>query len=120
MTQRLKRLPAVQEIRVRSLSREDPLEKEMATHSSILAWRILWREEPARLQSMGCKESDTTEQLPYCYGQGLLVSDLFSPVPHSVFPVWGWSEEHKFQKHQNKLLSRNGGGPWRRLVNVSC
>ena len=44
---------AVQEIWVRSLSREDPLEKEMATHSSILAWRIPWREEPGRLQSMG-------------------------------------------------------------------
>ena len=53
MAQRLKRLPAVQETRVRSLSQEDPLEKEMATHSSILAWRISWTEEPGRLQSMG-------------------------------------------------------------------
>ena len=42
-----------QEMRVRSLGQEDPLEKEMATHSSILAWRILWTEEPDRLQSMG-------------------------------------------------------------------
>ena len=42
-----------QEIWVRSLSREDPLEKEMATHSSILAWRIPWTEEPGGLQSMG-------------------------------------------------------------------
>ena len=53
MAQRLKRLPAVQETRVQSLSQEDPLEKEMATHSSILAWRISWTEEPGRLQSMG-------------------------------------------------------------------
>ena len=53
MAQRLKHLPAVQETQVRSLSWEDPLEKEMATHSSILAWRIPWREEPGRLQSMG-------------------------------------------------------------------
>ena len=53
MAQRLKRLPAVQETRVRTLSREDSLEKEMATHSSILAWRIPRREEPGRLQSMG-------------------------------------------------------------------
>ena len=52
MAQRLKRLPAMQETQVRSLSWEDPL-KEMATHSSILAWRIPWREEPCRLQSMG-------------------------------------------------------------------
>ena len=53
VAQRLKRLPAMQEMRVRSLSWEDPLEKEMATHSSILAWRIPWREEPSRLQSTG-------------------------------------------------------------------
>ena len=50
MAQRLKRLPAMSETRVRSLGREDPLEKEMATHSSILAWRIPWTEEPGRLQ----------------------------------------------------------------------
>ena len=53
VAQRLKRLPGMQETRVRSLGREDPLEKEMATHSSTLAWRIPWREEPGRLQSMG-------------------------------------------------------------------
>ena len=53
VAQRLKSLSAVQETWVRSLSQEDPLEKEMATHSSILAWRIPWREEPGRLQSMG-------------------------------------------------------------------
>ena len=50
---RLKCLPAMRETRVRSLSWDDPLEKEMATHSSILAWRIPWREEPSRLQSTG-------------------------------------------------------------------
>ena len=53
MAQSLKCLPGMQETRVRSLGREDPLEKEMATHSSTLAWRIPWREEPGRLQSMG-------------------------------------------------------------------
>ena len=46
-----------------SLGQEDPLEKEVATHSSILAWRIPWTEEPGGLQSRGCKESDTTLQL---------------------------------------------------------
>ena len=45
-------LPAVQEARVRSLGQEDLLEKEMATHSSILAWKVPWTEEPGRLQSM--------------------------------------------------------------------
>ena len=53
VAQRLKHLPGMRETRVRSLGREDPLEKEMATHSSTLAWRIPWREEPGRLQSMG-------------------------------------------------------------------
>ena len=49
----VKRLLAVQETQVQSLRREEPLEKEMATHSSILAWKIPWLEEPDRLQSMG-------------------------------------------------------------------
>ena len=51
--QRLKRLPPMWETQVQSLGREDPLEKEMVTHSSILAWRIPWTEKPGRLQSMG-------------------------------------------------------------------
>ena len=55
MAQRLKRLPAMQETWVRSLGREDPLEKEMAPHSSTLAWKIPWTEEPGRLQSMGSR-----------------------------------------------------------------
>ena len=49
----VKRLPTMQETQVRSLGREDPLEKEMATHSSTLACKIPWTEEPGRLQSMG-------------------------------------------------------------------
>ena len=49
MAERVKHLPAMQETRVRSLDWEDPLEKEMATHSSILAWKIPWTEEPGRL-----------------------------------------------------------------------
>ena len=53
VAQRLKRLPGMWETWVRSLGWEDPLEKEIATHSSILAWRIPWREEPGRVQSMG-------------------------------------------------------------------
>ena len=52
IAQIVKNLPAVQENQVQSLGQEDPLEKEMATHSSILAWEILWIEEPGRLQSM--------------------------------------------------------------------
>ena len=53
VAQTIKHLPAMRETWVRSLGRKDPLEKEMATHSSILAWRIPWTEEPGGLQSMG-------------------------------------------------------------------
>ena len=65
VVQRLKRLPAMWETWVLSLGREDPLEKEMATHSSILAWRIPWKEKLGGLQSTGCKESDPTERLHF-------------------------------------------------------
>ena len=60
IAQLVKNLPAMQETWVQLLGQEDPLEKEMATHSSILAWRILRAEEPGRLQSMGSQKSDTT------------------------------------------------------------
>ena len=53
VAQTVKRLPAMRETWVQSLGQEDPLEKEMATHSSTLAWKIPWMEEPSRLQSMG-------------------------------------------------------------------
>ena len=53
VAQMVKTLPAMQETRVQSLGQEGLLEKEMATHSSILAWKIPWMEEPGRLQSMG-------------------------------------------------------------------
>ena len=57
----VKNLPAVQKTWVQSLGQEDPLEKEMAAHSSVLAWEIPWTEEPGGLQSMGVtKESDMT------------------------------------------------------------
>ena len=53
MAQTVKRLPVMQEAQIQSLGQENLLEKEMATHSSILAWEISWTEEPSRLQSMG-------------------------------------------------------------------
>ena len=53
MAQMIKNLPAIQETWLQSLGWEDPLEKGMTTHSSILAWRVLWTEEPGELQSMG-------------------------------------------------------------------
>ena len=61
VAQMVRNPPALWETRVQSLSREDSLGEGMATHSSTLAWEILWTEEPGGLQSMGCKESDMTE-----------------------------------------------------------
>ena len=63
VAQRLKHLPPMWETWVRSLGQEDPLEKEMVTHSSILAWRILWTEKSGRVQSTGHNESHTTKRL---------------------------------------------------------
>ena len=63
VAQLVEKLPAVQEIRDQSLGQEDPLEKEMTTPSSILAWRTPWTEEPGGPQPCGRKESGTTEQL---------------------------------------------------------
>ena len=60
MAQLVKNPPIMQETKVQSLGWEDPLEKEMATHSRIHAWRIPWIEEPGGLQSMGLQESDMT------------------------------------------------------------
>ena len=65
VAQVVKNPPAMREIWVRALGREDSLEAGMAIHSSTLAWRTPWTEEPGRLQSMGFKESDTTEQLKH-------------------------------------------------------
>ena len=61
IAQSVKSLPAMQETQVQFLGQEDPLEKARATHSSILAWRIPWTEEPGRLQPSRSQESDTTE-----------------------------------------------------------
>ena len=69
MAQRLKRLPAIQETWVLSLGREDPLEKEMATHSSILAWRIPWTEEPGRLQSSGSQSQTRLNDFTSLHGK---------------------------------------------------
>ena len=63
VAQLVKNLPAMEETWVQFLGWEDPLEKEMATHSSILAWRIPCTEDPGGLQSMGWQEPDTTERL---------------------------------------------------------
>ena len=65
VAQMVKRLPAMWETRVQSLGWEDPLEREMATHCSTLAWKIPWTEEPGRLQSMGLQSQTQLSDLAF-------------------------------------------------------
>ena len=81
----VKRLLAMQETWVQSLDQEVPLEKEMATHSSTLAWKILWTEEPGRLQSMG-SQSQTRQQL------------------HFHFPWWPSDQESACQCRRHSAI----------------
>ena len=76
MAQTVKRLSTMWETQVRSLGREDPLEKEMAIHSSTIAWKIPWTEEPGRLQSMGLQRvgHDLTSYRAYQGPRTLLIA----------------------------------------------
>ena len=87
MAQMVKNLPAIEEIQVQSLGQEDPLEKGMATHSSILAWRIPRTEEPGSLQSMGLKESDMTEWLT--------LSLRFNKTKNNISESWKLDRDFK-------------------------
>ena len=76
MAQAVKNPPAMQKTLVQSLVWEDSLEKEMVTHSSILAWRVPWTEKPGRLQSTGLQESDTTERLQLPHASKVMLKVL--------------------------------------------
>ena len=82
MAQRLKRLPAMKETWVRSLSREDPLEKEMASHSSILAWRIPWTEEPGGLHGFLVYKMIWLERIPSVFQalKSLFINALYKEL----------------------------------------
>ena len=92
VTQTVKNLPAMQETWVQSLGQEDPLEEEMATHSSSLARRIPWTEEPGGSSPWGRKESDSTEWLTHTY-HSICVwkSHNVSSIPFSQVFVKKWS-----------------------------
>ena len=88
MAQMIKRLPAMQETQVRSLSREDPLEKEVATHSNSLAWKIPWMEKPGRLQSMGSQRvSEERLHFHLPHKNKHLFNILFIENKHILFKV---------------------------------
>ena len=118
VAQRVKRLPAMQETWVWSLDQEDPLEKEMATHSSIFAWRILWTEKPGRLQSMGSQRvghdwatslhSRFIEAVRDSLGKTLRMSCYLRKITVFLFTIFSndgknlsWSEFH-INKETNK------------------
>ena len=83
----VKLLPAMRETWVRSLGWEDPLEKEMATHSSTLAWKIPWTEEPGRLQSMGLQRvGHDWATLPFTLPSVISNSKVFKYVPKYSIP----------------------------------
>ena len=67
MAQTVQHLPTMRETKVRSLGQEDPLEKEMAPHSSTLAWKIPWTEEPGRLQSMGSQSQTQLSNFTFTF-----------------------------------------------------
>ena len=98
---------AVQELQgmqVQSLGQEDPLEREMATHSSILAWRNPWTKEPGRLQSMGSQESDTTEQLNKTHAPAMKEEvNSNATVGTSTFHFYQWTG------HADRKSVRNTG-----------
>ena len=104
VAQRVKRLPAIRETRVQALGWEDPLEKEMATHSSTLSWKIPWTEEPGRLQSTGWSphgvaESDATVWL-HCH--------FLSPI----MATGGATEPEQLGFHSAGLGERADRAPW--------
>ena len=86
IAQWVKKLPAMQETQVQLLGQEDPLEKEMAIHSSILAWKILWTEEAGGLQSMGLQDqtwlsdqNTTTREIKCSFSGSVVKKDVFDP-----------------------------------------
>ena len=102
VAQMVKNPPAMRETWVRSLGWEDPLEKATATHSSILAWRIPWTEEPGRLYSpWGCKELDTTKRLSLA--QLLITREDCHKI---VF----WKRRQSFVWNEQALLPENTTG----------
>ena len=107
VAQRVNSLPAMWETQVQSLGGEDPLEKEMATHCSILAWKIPWTAEPGGLQSMGLKELDTTEELHFlsaCPCCQHCAESQPGRVPGGLSPFWFYTQQIYLQVFKFRQL----------------
>ena len=109
MAQRLKHLPAMWETWVRSLGWEDPLEKEMATHSSTLAWRTPWREEPGRLQSMGSQRVRHDWATSLHFTSAFFIVQLSHPymTTGKSIPLTRWTFVDKTMSLLLNMLSRS-------------
>ena len=99
MAQTVRNLSAMQDTQIQSLGQEDPPEKEMGIHSSTIAWKIPWTEEPGRLQSMGSIESDTTERLHFhfslsCIGGGNGIPLQYSCLENPMDGGAWWAAVH--------------------------
>ena len=112
VAQRLKRLPPMRETRVRSLGREDPLEKEMATCSSILAWKIPRTEEPDGLQSMGSQKNRT--RLSTQHSQARRTSPFPLPQVHSTLDST-FQDREAGSPTLGPLLPPAGPGLWQKV-----
>ena len=99
----VKHLTTVRETEVQSLGWEDPLEKEMATHSSTLAWKIPWTEEPGRLQSMGLQRVGQTERLHIHSNKGFPAAS----VVKNLLPI----RRHRFNPWVRKIPGEGKGIP---------
>ena len=101
MVQTVKHLSTMRETLVRALGWEDPLEKEMATHSSTLAWKIPWTEEPGKLQSMGSQSWTRLSDFTFLFFLAILLTSLLSaPFLSGIF------SSTTFQKSERKNINR--------------
>ena len=108
----VKNLSTMQETQVWSLDQEDILEKGMATHSSVLAWKILWTEEPGRLQSMGSQKSQTWLSLREATGASpTSVCCLLSSLLSTLQLLSGWLQPLHHVREFTRS-SQNSGKPW--------
>ena len=122
----LKRLPPMQETPVRFLGWDDPLEKEMVTHSSILAWRIPWMEEPGRLQSTGSQRVGhdwaTSLSLSLSLGVSSQPRDWtrVSCIAGGFFTIWATREGGSTIEESRESQRRSHGSKFTQLVRLVC
>ena len=119
IAQSVKNLPARQETWVRFLGLEDPLKKEMETHSSILAWRIPWTEEPGRLESMGLRATDTIQRLSHHQN---IPNTVDAQAPYSTLQICSSASidsiSHRLCNYNSYWKKKNSMYKWTHAVQI--